>query len=884
MRKLLSLITALLFAGLTAMWAIPANPEPFKAKQPDGSTITLRLHGDEFYSWVTSEDGKTLYKKDANGWWRPAGTPKISRSAVMKAKELRRQRDAMFRPKGKAGLGLGWGDNHFLIILVEWADDHFSEGAGDYFKQIIGQKNYSSNGFAGSAKDFYYEASYGKFDPNFDVYGPIRLDRNHNDWVDNDTPGKHYETSQAMVREAITKLDATVDLSQYDCNGDGYIDNVYMIHAGYDAADHAENAIWSHAWDAYDGVLHDGVKIGSYATSAEFQGADGTTFDGIGTFCHEFGHVIGMPDLYDIDYADNGYALNPSMWNLMAGGSRNSDSKIPARLSSYERYILGYITDEDKVDLSTLGNKTLSGLSSKKLYYLPTINEGEFFIAEVHDGQNWDSPLPQGMIIYHTDQSNNSVHGTTGAGLWDDWSINVYGDHPCHYVVVPDETLCYSDTYWVNDGRYGNSFYALWTFPTCESACNYWRLQYNVTDYSPKAWDGSQPYTLKNIAYNNGQVTFSVAEGERSVTGVITASKTNIPVKDAVVVVEPQSQQSASRRVVSLAIAKKNAIAEGTTDEDGKYKVVLPDNAPENLVISVFAEGYLSEQVNVSGRSVKKDFVLNSVMLGGIAETFTKTVFPVPAGAGACWGDDQTGTNYTVAQKYTAEELKSLAGGQINSIFYSSYATGENIYVFVDFGTTTRAICRKVNNPNAYYFADGFSNKVDISDANIIIPENTDIYIGYTIQNANHNYPIFVDGGPKNEGSLLLYEGFSTTEAGGNKWIDPAKEWEEWKDINNALIGASITPPLSINPDAKLTEMGICYIELPTTLTAGNSLPLKLVYSKASMPYEVEWYYDGAKIDSQYVSLESGKHTLRASLKFNNGKPGYSVDVKFTVQ
>ena len=871
MRKILSLITALLFAGLTAMWAIPANPEPFKAKQPDGSTITLRLHGDEFYSWVTSEDGKTLYKKDANGWWRPAGSPKISRSAVNKAKELRRQRDAMFHKNGKNGLGLGMGNNHFLIILVEWADDHFSEGACDYFKQIIGQKNYSGNGFVGSARDYYYEASYGKFDPNFDVYGPITLDRNHNDWVANDTEGKYYATARAMVQEAIAKLSQTVDLSQYDCNGDHLIDNVYMIHAGYDAADHAENSIWSHASSAYDGKAYNGVYINSYATSAEFQGASGTTFDGIGTFCHEFGHVIGMPDLYDIDYEENGEARHPSMWNLMAGGNRNSNSRIPARLSSYERYILGYLTDADKVDLSSPGNKTLSGLSSQKLYYLPTVNEGEFFIAEVHDGQNWDSPLPECMIIYHADQSNNDVHGYTAAQLWDNWDINIFGDHPCYYIVCPDETA------YNGQAKY---YYQLWPFPMDQWNGRY----YKVTDYSPTAWNGTQQFNLSNINYTDGQATFTVSPGQRCVVGSVSEIKTNTPIKDAVVVVEPQSQQSSKikSRIVSLAIARRNAIAEATTDANGKYKITLPDNAPESLTISVFAEGYLSSQESVSSTgSISKDFKLTSVIDGLIPDGVTKVSFPLTTYSQ--WGWDET-YNLTVAVKYTAEELKDHVGKQIKDIAFGCSYGAEEAFVFVDFGTQ-RVLAKTVAGSSINTLVsenkNGPANVVDVTEKNIVIPENTDIYVGYALKNTS-SYTILTDGNSNTpEGVYFVDRSYSTT--GTTSWTDPVKDWG-LPTFGNVLVSFNVQSDLSINPDAKLTEMGLCYIDMPATLTAGNSLPLKLVYSKAKMPYEVEWYYDGAKIDSQYVSLVSGKHTLRATLKFSDGKPGYSVAVKFTVQ
>ena len=869
MKRLIVLFMALWLSAMTLAWADSANPNPVKMKQPDGSTITLRLHGDEFYSWVTSEDGKTLYKKDAHGWWRPAGKPQINRNAVSKAKELRRQRDEHFRKNSKDGLGLGFGSNHFLIILVEWSDYKFQNGAADYWSRALGGTNFTDNGSVGSAKDYYKDASYGAFTPNFDVYGPVTLNRGHLDFPEGDSPTHHYNMARVSLQEAIAQLDATIDFKQYDNNNDGLVDNVFMIYPGYAASSGAENAIWPHA-SSISQQTQDGVYVASYACSSELMGTSGTALNGIGTFCHEFGHVIGLPDLYDIDYEENGTARHPGNWNLMAGGNHNSNGCIPARMSTIERYLLGYLTDSDIVDLSTPGSKVLKTLSEKKFYKLPTSNEGEFFIPEVRDHSGFDSPLPPGMIIYHIDQSQNNADGMTAKQRWDYWDINSHANHPCDYILTPDPEA-------YNGWAY--QYYQLWVFPKDEWNGYY----YNVTEYQPEAWDGSKSFKLSNIAYDNGQATFTVSLGERTVTGTVTNKASNEAIQGAIVVVGSQSQQAPGYNPISLAAARRNAIVETKTNTDGKFNISLPEDAPQDLVISVFATDYLSASENVSGRSIHKDFALTPIIDQGQVN-LSRAVFPFYSGGR--WGSDQTGTNYTVAQKFKASEITNLVGGKIKSISYSSLATGEEIYVFVDFGTSRRVIARKVNNPSSAYYSNAFSNTVDISDADITIPANTDVYIGYLVKNANNTYIVYSDGTPAEEGSFLMYYAFSTTEAGGSKWCDVNKELG-W-NTNNTMIGAVVEPKATMNPNATLGELGVSYIQVPSgTLTAGSSFPLKLVSSKSAKPTGITWYFDGVQTSADSVTLTSGKHIIKAKFKVQDiygAETEHVLEVRIEVQ
>ena len=344
-------IILLLWAA--ALRAEVATPHPVTMRQPDGSTITLRLNGDEFCSWYTSLDGRRMYRQSADGWWKPVSGSGPSRAMRSAAASRRQERDAMMARRKEP---LGFGQRHFLVILVEWSDQKFQDGAADYFSRALNEEGFADSGSVGSARDYYLDASYGQFEPQFDVLGPVTLERKHNEWPEGGDPeddDHHYYMARAMVREAIAMMDDEVDFSRYDIDGDGYMDSVYMFYPGYAQSNGGgSDTIWPHAWGVYSSERYDGVRIGAYACSSELQGGSGKELQGIGTFCHEFGHVLGLPDLYDTDYEENGQAFHPASWNLMAGGNHNSSGCVPARLSTYERYLLGYITEVKELTVS----------------------------------------------------------------------------------------------------------------------------------------------------------------------------------------------------------------------------------------------------------------------------------------------------------------------------------------------------------------------------------------------------------------------------------------------------------------------------------------------------------------------------------------------------
>lgn len=419
----LSLLFLLAVSGWLVIWADSATPNPLRMRQPDGSTITLRLHGDEFCSWYTSEDGRTVYRKGPDGWWRPDNGSRPNRVMIAEAKARRQARDAALAPARQEGLGFG--EKHFLVILVQWSDQRFRAGADDYFTRALNQSGFSDNGSVGSARDYYMDASQGQFTPVFDVYGPVTLSRKHTDFPSGDGE-KHYDMARTMIKEAAALLDAEVDFSAYDLNDDGNVDSIYLLFPGYAQSNGGgEDTIWPHKSSISGSVIHDGVYLKTYACSSELRGKSGTDRSGIGTFCHEFGHVLGFPDLYPT--VNNAKHKTLDTWDIMDYGAYNNNGHTPPAYSAYERFFFGW-------------TKPLI-LNTPNHYYIKDIQTTNACGIITQDGtSNLDGSQPQPNVFYLVENRQNNGWDTylPGHGLMitkiqynpDNWYNNTVNNSP----------------------------------------------------------------------------------------------------------------------------------------------------------------------------------------------------------------------------------------------------------------------------------------------------------------------------------------------------------------------------------------------------------------------------------------------------------------------
>ena len=513
MKKILfSLIAAVL--GTVTLLAVPARPGKMTITQPDGSTISIFRHGDEWGHWITDTEGRVL-KKDSDGFYRAAG---VSAESVRASARIRREAAARIRraPAEKVALG----QKHFLVILVEFSDLSFSASSDPRtaFSNLLNQQGYSGNGATGSARDFYYDNSHGVFEPVFDVYGPVKLSNKKSYYGGNGSDGNDENAEQAVI-DGCKGLDSEINFADFDNDGDGEVDLVFMYYAGYGEADSDdEDAIWPHQWElssAYKSLSLDGVKIDRYACTNELvgYGSNKGKLCGIGTACHEFGHAMGLPDFYDIDYATNGQSAALFSFSTMDSGSYNNDGRTPPYFNIEERIMLGWLDGSALRSFEKSGPVTLTTVDDNIAYKTPTDMDGEYFVYECRGSNGWDKYLDaHGLIVYHVDKSSRSVkisgNSVSASDLWTYWqyynSINENGSHPCFYIVpaADQDNLLFGHSKY-EDYYYFNSSYAPQIpFPGSKM----------VTSYTAKSWNGVESeVSLSEISYSSDVVNFVVS-------------------------------------------------------------------------------------------------------------------------------------------------------------------------------------------------------------------------------------------------------------------------------------------------------------------------------------------------------------------------------------
>lgn len=420
----------------SAGFAKPAMKGFRTYRQPDGSVIKVRVVGDENLHFTVSEEG-LLLKLDKDGFYRlgaiasdgavvSSGVSVSEQSAVTGAVKLDDDVIATVVAKRntkrlapQSGLGLSssayptQGSPKGLIILVEFSDVRFNSSydAGNYFQEMINGENFTQFGGTGSAIKYFTEQSGGKFTPDFDVMGPVTLPRSQKFYGENDRYGDD-ANAHLMVTHAVDILDNSVDFSVYDTDGDGVIDNVFVFYAGQGEADYgSEDCVWPHSWDVrYGGEYKtvDGVQVGHYACSNEW---DEFTPCGVGTFIHEFSHVMGLPDLYST--SDSSARYTPDSYSVLDYGPYNNDGRTPPNYGAYEKNALGWY---EPLMIDREMSVSLPEISSGQFGLIPTENEREFFLLENRQLTGWDKFIPNhGMLVWHIDYyqpefENNSVN------------------------------------------------------------------------------------------------------------------------------------------------------------------------------------------------------------------------------------------------------------------------------------------------------------------------------------------------------------------------------------------------------------------------------------------------------------------------------------------
>lgn len=437
------ILATLLLAVSMIAFAVPAKREWRTYTQPDGTTIDVMLVGDEFYHFTVNRDGEQV-RLDKDGFYKVVGAAP-SRKAIKARREqskFRRMRKDVGTKPNLAPRG--------LVILVNYDDMSFQPAhTKAVFDELCNSTNCTVNTYNGvkypSAAEYFADQSNGAYRPVFDVVGPVTLSKEydfygHNiDAEGNPTDESSNETSDQYATDAVIEAciladkEFNIDFTQYDSDNDGYIDFVYVIYAGRGEADGGgANTIWPHNWEAIytvlpfnedgqydpengermsccyteDDIVFDGVWLNNYAMSSELSSSG---LGGIGTLCHEFGHVMGLPDWYDTDYGTNYTTYRtPNEWDIMDDGSYNGDGHCPPNYSPWEKYFFGWITPENLGSNGQALELTANGTDGYKAYQVNASGKqqgattaGWCYYFENRQKLGWDKFIPTaGMIIW----------------------------------------------------------------------------------------------------------------------------------------------------------------------------------------------------------------------------------------------------------------------------------------------------------------------------------------------------------------------------------------------------------------------------------------------------------------------------------------------------
>ena len=460
--KQLSLIVCLMLCSLTT-WAAKAESIPVQVRQADGSVITVILRGDEHINWYTTLDGVLLVQGADNNYYigkveksgNLIATKQLAHEAQTRSQAERnliakQDKEKFFAYVNKIAeesentydnspltrgpiIDSGYngvpyfphtGSPKALVILAEFQDTTFTirdtkkvftnylMNEGHFTETPYGQyMNYKG------VRGYFKDCSYGKFTPTFNVVGPIKLPRKHAIY------GAGNDRMDLLLADACATVDDLVDFAKYDANNDGIVDLVYIIYAGHSAnyRNNKVSNIWPKSGTVTISDTFDGKSIRRYGVSNELNGSDKTSknnkkINGIGLFCHEFSHTLGLPDIYAYrtpaeDQDDQGMEY----WDIMDGGTGVRGGRVPASYLAWEREVMGWMNiDELKKDSSIENLKSIDN-GGKAYKIVNPNNSNEYIVLQSMQkgawNQGWgDGTYGKGLLAYRVSYPFNKVN------------------------------------------------------------------------------------------------------------------------------------------------------------------------------------------------------------------------------------------------------------------------------------------------------------------------------------------------------------------------------------------------------------------------------------------------------------------------------------------
>lgn len=626
---------------LTIILLIPSLSEAKQAyrgeitlRQPDGFIIQARLRGDENVHVLTDLSGHVL-RQNGDGFWcyglfSPDGTITSSgfiagdevpahilsassyipyNTLRLKAAETRRIVASIRRPATRADESAdGPVKKRCIILLAEFSDVKMTYTEDD-FRSII---NTAEN----SAKRYFENQFQGAYEFTFDIGPVVTLSGKQAYYGNNDSSGNDAKAAEAVEEACRLASEKGVDFSNYDEDGDGEVDNVFLFVAGKDEAECGEECcIWSHSWyltAANINLFLNGKRIDSYAVSSELSlnlNSGRYMCTTIGTFCHEYSHTLGLMDMYDTDLEENG--SSKCLWSstaLMDSGNYNDNGRTPPYYNAIDRDMLGI----GRPEIITEGTYELEPVNRNGHYLrYETGNEGEYYLFECRSDSGWDKYAGgTGLAIYHIDKSANDTGASSYLGRtakaserWYYNEVNCNSSHECADMIeaYPDAVAA-SQVFFPYER---NNTFSYMTSPAF------------------RFWDGtSSPIALSGISRNGENITFSVVSVGSQVPAGVTVTSTEVFQDGAIIRWEADASYFGDATVEWGRSGKETATETVSAYEPGKYALSL-DGLQGTTAYGV---RIWFEAGGIKGKEAVVNFTTKTIYSGGYPFIFIRNV------------------------------------------------------------------------------------------------------------------------------------------------------------------------------------------------------------------------------------------------------------------